>query len=162
MIGTGQQAWDLLAGLPTWQLTEIPRPDSDRAPGPDLRVQALASAYGCGEPVAVAWLRDRAGGPVRVLAAGSGLAGGQDGRETVLTLAAGARGVPLPDGEAARVLAELPCWTRIGGVTDVLLADMPDDDQQAKPVPANGLLTAWLEAFAWRCSWSLSPKLRLS
>jgi hypothetical protein len=149
MIGTGQQAWDLLAGLPTWQLTEIPRPDGDQAVGSDLRVQALASAYGCGEPVAVAWLRDRAGGPVRVLAAGSGLAGGQDGRETVLTLAVGARGVPLPDGEAARVLAELPCWTRIGGVTDVLLADMPDDDQQARPVPENGLLSAWLEAFAW-------------
>jgi hypothetical protein len=159
MMGTGQQAWDVLAGLPAWQMTEVPRPDGDQSlavvldSDADLRVQALASAYSCGEPVAVAWLRDRPGGPVRVLAAGPGLAGGHDDDETVLTLPPGARGVPLREGEAARSLADLPCWTRIGGVTDVLLAaDGPAsaiDGHRARPSLENGLLSAWLDAFAW-------------
>lgn len=118
MMGTGQQAWDVLAGLPAWQLTEVPRPDGDQSLAAvldseaDLRMQALASAYGCSEPVAVAWVRDRPGGPVRVLAAGTGLAGGQNDGEMVLTLPPGARGMPLADGEAARALADLPCWTQ--------------------------------------------------
>jgi hypothetical protein len=154
---TGQQAWDMLAALPAWQLTEVPRPDRDQpAAGAadseaSLRVQALASAYGTGEAVAVAWLRDRPGGEIRVLTAGLGLAGGQDGRDTVLTLPAGARGVRLPNGGAARVLAELPCWTRIGGVTDVLLAGdlRGEQDQLVPPSLEKGLLSAWLDAFAW-------------
>jgi hypothetical protein len=84
----------------------------------------LASAYGGAEPLALAWVRDRADGPVRVLAAGPGLAGGQDNGQAVLTLPAGARAAPLPDGEAARMLAQVPCWTLIAGVADVLLAEV--------------------------------------
>jgi hypothetical protein len=158
MTGTGR-AWDMLSGLPAWQMTEVPRPGGDQPGTPatdlgaDLRVQALASAYGTGEPVAVAWLRDQAGGPVRVIAAGTGLAGGEDSGEMVLTLPPGARGVPLGDGEATRALAGLPCWTRIGGVTDALLAGTRPEPgaggQRAAPSLENGLLSAWLGAFAW-------------
>jgi hypothetical protein len=152
---TGQQPWQALAGLPAWQVTEVPRHDGGKSWGRDTgavqRVQALASAYGCGEPVAVAWVRDRAGGPVRVLAAGPGLAGGQDGGQAVLTLPAGARGMPLRDGEAARMLAAVPCWTRIAGVTDALLANgaAGPGGQVVPPSLEHGLLSAWLEGFAW-------------
>jgi hypothetical protein len=159
-MGNGPASWPMLSGLPAWQITEIPRPGREQSlPVPadldaDLRVQALASAYGSGEPVAVAWLRDRPGGPVRVLAAGSGLAGGEDAGQMVLTLPPGARGVPLGDGEAARALAELPCWARIGGATDVLLsspspAQRAPDEHRVAPSLEKGLLSAWLEEFAW-------------
>jgi hypothetical protein len=67
MSGSVLQA---LAMLPAWQITEVPRdpvPDDDpRDTGTAQRVQALVSAAGCPDPVAVAWVRDRAGGPVRV------------------------------------------------------------------------------------------------
>lgn len=109
-MGT-RQPWDTLAALPAWQITEIPRPDGD--PGRDIgtgqRLAALASAYGAGEPLAVAWLRDRPAGPVQVLTAGPALASGHDSGQALLTLPPGARGLPLPDGEAARMLARLPC-----------------------------------------------------
>jgi uncharacterized protein len=155
-MGTGQQPWEVLSGLPAWELTEVPRPDGDRSGVPDTgtaqRVQALASAYGCDEALALAWVRDRAGGPVRVLAAGPGLAGGQDCGQTVLTLPAGARGAPLPDGEAARALVAVPCWTPIAGVTDALLTDgsvFGPAGQQMPPSLEDGLLSAWLGEFAW-------------
>jgi uncharacterized protein len=156
MMGTGQQAWDVLAGLPAWQVTEIPRPSAGQDGlegagdnGVLERVLALTSAYGCDTSVAVAWLRDRAGGPVRVLAAGPGLAGGEDGGQTVLTIPPGARAVPLPDGGIADTLAVLPCWARIGGVSDVLLAQDSSGGPEAVPSLETGLLTAWLDAFAW-------------
>src|ERR1700677_3778158 len=69
-----QQPWQVLSCLPAWQVTEIPRPRGDGDGGDwgaEERFAALASAYGCGGPVAVAWIRDRPGGPVRVLAAGT-------------------------------------------------------------------------------------------
>jgi hypothetical protein len=149
-----QQPWQVLTSLPAWQVTEIPRPggeDLDGDPGAEERVAALVSAYGCGAPVAVAWIRDRPGGPVRVLAAGPALAGGADTGQAVLSLPSGARGVPLGDGEAARVLAALPCWVRISGVSDVLLAEareQPHGNQNA-PSLERGLLSAWLDAFGW-------------
>jgi uncharacterized protein len=156
-MGTGQQPWQVLSALPAWQVSEVPRPDGDRSQGRDTgtaqRVQALASAYGCGDPLALAWVRERAGGPVRVLAVGAGLAGGQDEGQAVLTLPAGARGVPLPDGEAARVLAGVPCWTLIAGVVDVLLAGTArpagPDELKVPPSLEDGLLSAWLDGFAW-------------
>ncbi len=151
---TGRRLWQVLAGLAAWQVIEIPRPGSGHYGAGDQqaeeRVAALASAYGCDAPVAVAWVRDRPGGPVRVLAAGPALAGGTDTGQVVLTLPSGARGRLLGDGEAARTLAELPCWTRVAGVTDVLLAEARD--QQPGNVPPSlerGLLSAWLDAFAW-------------
>jgi hypothetical protein len=148
------QALQMLTGLPAWQVTEVPRSDNDQAfagaadAGMDLRVQALASAYGHGRPVAFAWLRDRPGGPVRVLAAGAGLIGGDDCGQALLTLPPGSRGIALPDGEAVTALADLPCWKRIGGVTDALLADSRHNDGSG-PSLESGLLSAWLDAFAW-------------
>ena len=153
---TGQQPWDVLSRLPAWEVTEVPRPDGDRSGLPDAgtaqRVQALASAYGCADALALAWVRDRAGGPVRVLAGGPGLAGGQDGGQTVLTLPAGARGAPLPDGEAARVLAAIAYWTPIAGITDELLTGGSDPERDGLKIPPSledGLLSAWLEEFGW-------------
>ena len=120
--------------------------------GAEERVAALVSAYGCEAPVAVAWIRDQPGGPVRVLAAGQALGVGADTGQAVLTVPSGARGLPLPDGEAARALASLPCWTRIGGVCDALLADarakQPDTPSVA-PSLERVLLSAWLDPFAW-------------
>jgi hypothetical protein len=52
-----QQPWQVLSGLPAWQVTEIPRPCEDGDSGAwsvEERVAALASAYGCDAPVAVA------------------------------------------------------------------------------------------------------------
>jgi hypothetical protein len=150
-MGTSQP-WELLAALPAWQVTEIPRPDGD--PGRDStagqRLAALTSAYGSDEPLAVAWLRDRPGGPVRVLTAGPALASGRDGGQTLLTLPPGARSVSLPGGDAARMLAGLPYWTRISGISDVLLADEDGQlDGQVPPSLEDGLLSAWLDAFGW-------------
>ncbi|MBV9450730.1 MAG: ATP-binding protein [Streptosporangiaceae bacterium] len=151
------QPWQVLSALPAWHVTEVSRPEGGHASdagdqGAEERVAALASAYGCDAPITVAWIRDRPGGPVRVLAGGPALAGGCDGGQAVLTLPSGARGIPLGDGEAARTLAALPCWTRIAGVTDVLLAEAREQQPGQQAVPPSlerGLLSAWLDAFAW-------------
>jgi hypothetical protein len=152
-MGTGPGSWQMLSGLSAWQVTEIPRPGEDAAAGDggaQQRALALSAAYGCAMPVAVAWLRERAGGPVRVLAAGPGLTAGDDDGQAVLALPAGARGRPLPDGGLAAALDGLPCWTRIGGVTDVLLAAEGTNGRYAGPPSLEqGLLTGWLDAFAW-------------
>src|SRR5580704_11256767 len=81
----GLAAIAVLRGLQAWQITELPRrpyarqnsaPDQDRADlGATQRLQALVSAFHYGAPVAFGWLREQAGGPVRVLAAGPALAG---------------------------------------------------------------------------------------
>jgi uncharacterized protein len=155
---SGPEPWQLLGRLPAWQLTEIPRPRDAatdggmRDTGAAQRIQALVSASGCQDPVAVAWVRDRAGGPVRVLAAGQALAGGHDGEQAILTLPPGARATQLRPGEAASLLAEVPCWTRIGGITDVLRAERDqhqNDRAEGQPSLEDGLLSAWLDAFAW-------------
>jgi hypothetical protein len=134
--------------LPAWQVIEIPRPDDDQ-PSDALedRVQSLALAYGCAAPAALAWVREQSGGPVGVLVAGAGLAGGEDAAQTLLTIPSGARGVPLPDGGAVQALAAIPYWTRIAGVTDVLL--MGSSGPGSGPSLERGLLTSWLDAFAW-------------
>jgi hypothetical protein len=148
--------WQVLAGLPAWQLTEILRPGEDpHAAGTrDLslpqRIQALASAYGRGAPLALAWVRDQPGGPVRVLAAGPALRGGHDQGQVVLTLPAGARAVAMQAGEAARALAAVPCWARIGGVTDALLGDDGTTaGLERAPSLDESLLPVWLDGFAW-------------
>jgi hypothetical protein len=147
-MGIGQQPWQVLAALPAWQITEIPRPDDDQSSdGLEDRVQALALAYGCAAPVAVVWVREQPGGPVRVLVAGAGLAGGEDAAQTLLTVPSGARGVRLPDGEAAQAPAAMPYWMRIAGVTDALL--MGSSAPGSGPSLEQGLLTSWLDAFAW-------------
>ena len=159
-----QQPWRVLSALPAWQLTQVPRapqrphdarPD-DMAPGDGAsrRAAELVSAYCRAAPIAVAWVRERAGGPVRVITAGPGLAAAADNGQHVLTLPAGARGQPLPDGGAARLLASVPCWTQLAGVCDVLLADQHTPWQQpgsqsGRPSLEDGLLSAWLGPFAW-------------
>jgi hypothetical protein len=70
-----------LTKLPAWRIAEIPRPrdaghdGGARDTGAVQRVQALVSASGGREPVAIAWVRERAGGPVTVLAVGPALPG---------------------------------------------------------------------------------------
>src|SRR5690349_17574911 len=83
-------AWQMLCGLEAWRVIQIPRPPGRRSPGQatgggldgdegDLltgqRAAALGAAYHGGSgPVGFAWVRDRAGGPVQVVAAGRALA----------------------------------------------------------------------------------------
>jgi DNA helicase HerA-like ATPase len=155
---SGPQPWQVLAELPAWQIAEIPRPrdagqdGGARDIGIAQRVQALVSASGCKDAVAVAWVRDRPGGPVRVLTAGPALASGHDGRQAVLTLPPGARGALLEPGGAAGLLTAVPCWTRIAGITDVLRAERDQrmsGNAQGPPSLEDGLLSAWLDAFGW-------------
>lgn len=127
----GDPAWQLLDGLPAWEITEFPR--TSHAPGDGSansgglagtqryrRMQSLAAAARLGSPAAFGWVRARAGGPVRVIAAGDGLgaddndgaAGATDSTDQVIPLAcpAGARGRALPPGGGARAFTALPCW----------------------------------------------------
>jgi hypothetical protein len=156
---------DPFAVFPAWTLTEIPRPsepDSTSAAGgrhadhgAEQRAQSLSAASCRGAPVAFAWVRARAGGPVQVIAAGPALAGITDAGQAVLTLPAGARGDELAVGHATAILAQVPCWTPLAAVTDALLADtLPgaqrhDGRDLARPSLEEGLLAAWPGPFAW-------------
>jgi len=180
-------AWQMLCGLEAWRVIQVPRPPRRHSPGPaadggldgddgDLlagqRAAALAAAYHGGSgPVGFAWIRDRAGGPVQVVAAGRALAAtpaNQDPAATPahqdqaatpapqdvpLKLPAGGRGQALGPGGLARMLVALPGWVRIAGVADSLLAT-PDPpparpDRTARPSLEDGLLAAWPGPFAW-------------
>jgi hypothetical protein len=156
----GQEPWRVLSVLPAWQLTEVTRPpqprDGEQANDPGdqgaQRAAELTSAWCRSAPVAVGWVRERPGGPVRVITAGPDLAAAGDNGQDVLTLPAGARGLPLPGG-AAGLLAAVPCWTQLAGVSDVLLAGqgaqgLPPDGG-GKPSLEDGLLSAWFGPFAW-------------
>jgi hypothetical protein len=175
------EAWQVLRGLQAWQITEFPRrpharqnsaPDQDRADlGATQRLQALVSAFHYGAPVAFGWLREQAGGPVRVLAAGPALAGAARagasragptvagvaglsgaGEADVLTFPAGARAQPLPPGQVPDLLARMPCWMRLAGITDALLAGRGEPgpvSRDARPSLEDGLLSAWSGPFAW-------------
>jgi hypothetical protein len=159
----GRQPWQALSALPAWQLTQVPRPArgddgrlGERPAGDGMaqRAAELVSAYCRSAPVAVAWLRERPGGPVRVMTAGPGIGAGSDSGQDVLTLPAGARGQPLPGVEAARLLAALPCWIQLAGVCDVLLADenvpgLAPGGPDGRPSLEDGLLSAWLGPFGW-------------
>src|ERR1700743_756763 len=101
----GQEPWQVLTGLPAWPLTQVPRipqqhgegRSSDSAPGDGTahRTSELVSAWCRSAPVAVAWVREQPGGPVRVVTAGPDLAVGGDTGQDVLVLPAGGRGLPL-------------------------------------------------------------------
>src|ERR1700760_1744028 len=119
-------AWRRLCGLPAYEITEIPRRDEDEAgagvgrerdPGRAQRMAALVAAYHSGDPVAFGGLGGPGGGPVRVLAAGSALAGSVAAGEVVLALPGGARGRVLPTGTLAGAMAGLSCWRAIGGIS---------------------------------------------
>jgi DNA helicase HerA-like ATPase len=162
-------AWRLLWRLDAWRVTQIPRRPPREPPGgrelpggPDddgdllagQRAAALTAAFhGGGGPVGFAWVRDRAGGPVQVLAAGRPLAAAAGGRDVVLKLPAGGRGEAVGAGALARMLAALPCWVPIAGVADGLLA--AGDERPAglvravRPSLEDGLLAVWPGPFGW-------------
>ena len=161
-------AWQLACGLDAGRVTQIPRrPERQEAAGAgddhrDLlagqRAAALSAAYhGGAGAVGFAWVRDRAGGPVQVLAAGRGLAVAAGERDAVLKVPAGGRGTAIGAGGLARALGVLPCWVRIAGVADSLLAEGsrpgpgrgPAEGPGIRPSLEDGLLAAWKEPFAW-------------
>jgi hypothetical protein len=160
----GQEPWQVLSALPAWQVTQLPRPaqlgDDGHLGGgaPDdgtiQRAQELVSAYCRSAPVAVAWVREQAGGPIRVITAGPGVATGDDSGQGMLTLPSGGRGQRLDNGEAARLMAAFPYWTQLAGVCDVLLDDsgapgLRLGGRDGRPSLEDGLLSAWLGPFAW-------------
>ena len=116
------------------------------------RMQAPVSAFHYGAPVAFGCLREHASGPVQVLAAGPALTGGADGGQVVLTFPAGARAQPLVPGQACDLLARMPCWVQLAGISDALLAchgGAGRPDREARPSLEDGLLSAWSGPFAW-------------
>jgi uncharacterized protein len=166
-------AWDALNELDAYRITEIPRrPESGTSgpppgerddPGRAQRLAALIAAYHAGADakgnaygsvalgsVALGWVRDRAGGPVQVLAAGAGLVGSDDGQDVFLTLPGGARARPLPRGGLTGLMARLPAWRAIGGISDALL---PGDEPRAAGGPPASLeeclLAVWPGPFGW-------------
>ena len=155
-------AWQVLCGLEAWLVTQVARRSARQEPGGagdegDLlavqRATALGAAYhGGGGPVGFAWVRDRAGGPVHVVAAGRALAAAGGGPCAALKLPAGGRGEALGASGLARMLAALPCWVRVAGVADSLLAgdrQAPGSANSIRPSLEDGLLAAWPGAFAW-------------
>ena len=159
-------AWPELDGLDAYRITEIPRrPDAGQAAAPPdrpgdagrtQRLAALVAAYHAGAGVqgsgalALGWVRHEAGGPVQFLAAGRGLVGSEDRHEVFLTLPGGARARPLAAGTLGPLLAKLPCWRAIGGISDGLL---PDDERRTAdrlpPSLEECLLATWPGPFGW-------------
>jgi DNA helicase HerA-like ATPase len=164
-------AWDDLNELGAYRITEIPRrAEADTAPpspgqppaqaadpGRTQRLAALIAAYHAGADakgngsgaIALGWVRDSAGGPVQVLAAGAGLVGSDDGREVFLTLPGGARARPLPRAGLTGLMARLPSWCAIGGISDGLL---PGEEHRGARPPASleeCLLAVWPGPFGW-------------
>ena len=172
MTGT---AWQRLSDLDACRVTQIPRrppeaapdgrPGSDRDPGRPQRVAALSSAYHAGisrqtdaGPIALGWVRVAAGGPVDVLLAGSALrgsarpparSGSRTSTEITLALPAGAQGEVVAPGGMAAAMNALPCWTRIGGIADGLLAADSSDIHLDRASLEECLLAAWDGPFGW-------------
>jgi DNA helicase HerA-like ATPase len=160
--------WDALNELDAYRITEIPRcPEPETAqpppgqaadPGRTQRLAALIAAYHAGADakgngsggVALGWVRDSAGGPVHVLAAGAGLVGSDDGQDVFLTLPGGARARALPRAGLTGLMARLPSWCAIGGISDGLL---PGDEHRAGGRLAASLeeclLAVWPGPFGW-------------
>ena len=161
-------AWDALSGLDAYRITEIPRRSGADAPQPAAdqsndagrtqRLAALMAAYHGGaeakdhgsSALAIGWIRDNTGGPVQVLAAGAGLVGSEAGQDVFLTLPGGAKAQPLLPGTMAALLAQLPSWRAIGGISDGLL---PDHERRTadRPPPSmeECLLAVWPGPFGW-------------
>jgi hypothetical protein len=155
-------AWRVLRDLEAWQITQLPRRPHARQDssvnqnqtglGIAQRLQALVSAFHYGGPVAFGWIREHPGGPVRILAAGPTVGGDTDAGQTVLTFPPGARAEPLPLGQAAALLARMPCWMTLAGVTDTLLAGHGNPGPlsgDVRPSLEDGLLSVWSGPFAW-------------
>jgi len=163
-------AWDTLNELDAYRITEIPRPDAEATgparpaeaePGDTGRTQRLAAliaAYHAGADtkgngagaLVVGWIRHGEAGPVQVLTAGPGLVGSAAGPEAFLTLPGGARGRPLPRGTLAGLMAQLPSWRAIGGISDGLLPDGGSrGDSRPPPSLEECLLAVWPGPFGW-------------
>jgi DNA helicase HerA-like ATPase len=163
-------AWGALSELGAYRITEIPRragpgtrlvpPDEPGDTGRTQRAAALTAAYHAGAeangddgPAALAfgWVRHDAGQPVQVLTAGAALVGGEDGEDVCLTLPGGARAEPLARGALAGLMARLPSWRAIAGISDGLLLDDPRPDRQARTPPTleECLLAVWPGPFGW-------------
>src|SRR5690349_17913145 len=105
--------------------------------------------------LAVGWVRHGAGQPVQVLAAGTALVGGEDGEDVYLTLPGGARAEPLARGALASLMARLPCWRAIAGISDGLLLDGlladggPRGSGRTPPTLEECLLAVWPGPFGW-------------
>ncbi len=163
-MGPGQQPWEVLSALPAWQLTEVPRaPQRRDESGPDerpsgdgavQRAAELVSAYCRGAPVAVAWVRERAGGPVRVITAGPGLAAAAITGSTCSPC-------PRARGGGRCPAARLPGCSRRSGTghrwPGSAMSCSPTRTRQAfrraggdgRPSLEDGLLSAWLGPFGW-------------
>ncbi|RFS81683.1 ATP-binding protein [Actinomadura spongiicola] len=141
--------WDMVRGLPVCRLLEVPRPDETdgRDEWRDQRLAALVSAYHAGgDPVLVGWRRTRPSGPTEVFVGGDGLLADHDGRATTLSLPAGGRGMPVPDGITEDSMAH---WVSVGAIADGLLVDDDAPDEPARPSLEDGLLSVWTRPFAW-------------
>src|SRR5437660_10074903 len=112
------------------------------------------SANGSGA-LAVGWVRRGAGQPVQILAGGTALVGGEDGGDVYLTLPGGARAEPLARGALADLMAELPYWRAIAGISDGLLLDGllaeggPRGSGRPPPTLEECLLAVWPGPFGW-------------
>src|SRR6266536_1681631 len=168
-------AWDALGGLDAYRITEIPRrpepgpgpaPAEPDDPGRIQRLAALVAAYHAGalppgpsgagtrgdgsSAVAIGWVRHDTDGPVQLLAAGPGLVGSDEGREVFLALPGGARARPLGRGSLTGLMARLPAWRAIGGISDGLLpGDERRPDGRRAPSLEECLLAAWPGPFGW-------------
>ncbi|MEU9994470.1 ATP-binding protein [Streptomyces sp. NPDC050848] len=169
-----EAAWRLhsILDMPTYRLTEVPRPRPDASRPADreddLRAQRFAAlvsashitgpAVAAGSPpgrVLLGWSRPSAARSVDVFLGGSSLVGGDDAADpesVLLRLPAGARARRTAPGAFSEAMARFPCWTAIAGVADGLLVEDAPREQGAsrvRPTLEDSLLGVWQGSFAW-------------
>ncbi len=162
------ELWRRLEGVDAYRITEIPHRTSftsatddsrESSGGTDTndhgkgqRVAALAAAYHAGVAtgdgvIGFGWIRPQPNGPVNVVAAGKALAGSAiNSGEIMLALPGGARGRPLAD--LTELLASLPAWREIAGISDGLLNEEPRHPRLATSLD-DVLLGSWVAPFGW-------------
>ena len=161
-------AWDALSELGAYRITEIPRRPESGAPShhrPTPATLGGPSGSPPWSPRTTPGRKPRATAPARwpsagsgttrtarceLLAAGPGLVGSDAGQEVFLALPGGARARPLGRGALTGLLARLPAWRAIAGISDGLL---PGDERHAAgrqpPSLEECLLAAWPGPFGW-------------
>jgi hypothetical protein len=154
-----ESVWDVVGALTACRLLEVPRRRSEesdtegRDEWRDQRVAALISAYHSRDgSVLLGWRRAQAFGPTEVFVGGDALVTPSgDGAGAVLSLPAGGRGLLLPPGSVVDAMGALPHWTRIGAITDGLLAEPGPHGlaETTRPSLEDGLLSVWTQPFAW-------------
>ena len=166
MTGT---AWQRLSDLDACRVTRIPA--VRRTPPPTRPVPPTATPAGRNAPPRwpppttpgsaakqapvpspSGWVRVASGGSVEVLVAGSALRGSPrpgPGHEISLALPAGGLGQVIAPGGMAAAMNALPCWTRISGIADGLLAEESTDLQLDRASLEECLLAAWDGPFGW-------------